>query len=170
MTVFNKTPETTASATPRTDMPIPPVRAASPAPQPTYSGGTPSVSVISKALKITGQLESTEDIQIDGEIDGDVRGVSVKVGSAAKVKGTVYGTEVELSGTIDGRIEAKKVVLTSTARMSGDIVHQDITILSGAFVDGHCKPEYGKTQAAKAAPALKPVGGTFEPSGAVARP
>ena len=116
-------------------------------------------SVISKALKITGQLESTEDIQIDGEIDGDVRGVGVKIGSNAKVKGTVYGDEVELAGTIEGKIEAKKVFLTGTARMSGDVVHQDVRIESGAFIDGHLKPEFSKTAAAKSASvsSLKPV-------------
>lgn len=107
---------------------------------------TQMVSVISKALKITGQLESTEDIQIDGEIDGDIRGLSVKVGSNAKVKGTVYGDAVELAGTVNGKIEAKSVVLTSTAHMSGDVVHQDIRIESGAFIDGHCKPDYGTAQ------------------------
>jgi cytoskeletal protein CcmA (bactofilin family) len=120
--------------------------------------GAPMASVISKALKITGQLESTEDIQIDGEIDGDVRGVGVKIGNNAKVKGTVYGDEVELAGTIEGKIEAKKVILNGTARMSGDIVHQDIKIESGAFIDGHLKPEFGKTAAAKPAVApFKPV-------------
>jgi cytoskeletal protein CcmA (bactofilin family) len=113
----------------------------------------PSVSVISKALKITGQLESTEDIQIEGEVDGDVRAVSVSVGQNAKIKGTVRGDEVKLSGTVEGKIEAKKVVLTRTARMSGDVVHQDITIESGAFIDGHCRPEFGKTAPqAKGAP------------------
>jgi cytoskeletal protein CcmA (bactofilin family) len=122
------------------------------APQPTQpvSHLTPvqpaSTSVISKALKITGQLESTENIQIDGEIEGDVRGVHVKVGQNAKVKGSVYGDEVELSGTVDGKIEAKKVVLTSSAHMSGDVIHQDITIHSGAYIAGHCRPEFGKTQ------------------------
>ncbi len=110
-------------------------------PQPAAARG---VSVISKALKITGQLESTEDIQIEGHVEGDVRAVTVKVGSDAKVKGTVYGDEVELSGTVDGRIEARKVILTSTAHMSGDVVHQDITIQSGAYIDGHLKPEFGK--------------------------
>ena len=114
-------------------------------------------SVISKALKITGQLESTEDIQIDGEIDGDVRGVGVKIGNNARVKGTVYGDEVELAGTIEGRIEAKKVILTGTARMSGDVSHQDIRIESGAFIDGHLKPESGKSTAKVATPAFKPV-------------
>jgi cytoskeletal protein CcmA (bactofilin family) len=156
MSVFNRNDRDTGTGTPNptataSEMPSrPPVTEARPAPPPIQTASavtqrTHSVSVISKALKITGQLESTEDIQIDGEIDGDVRGVSVKVGSNAKIKGTVYGQEVELAGTVDGRIEAKKVVLTSTAHMSGDVVHQDIRIDSGAFIDGHCKPEYGKT-------------------------
>lgn len=132
---------------------------------------TRGVSVISKALKITGQLESTEDIQVDGEIDGDVRGLSVKVGNNAKVKGTVYGEEVELAGTVDGKIEAKKVVLTSTAKMSGDIVHQSIQIDAGAHVAGHLKPEYGKTETRAAAAttstskvtSIKPANGAAAP-------
>jgi cytoskeletal protein CcmA (bactofilin family) len=113
--------------------------------------------VISKALKITGQLESTEDIQVDGEVDGDVRGVLVKIGSNAKVKGTVYGDEVELAGTIDGKIEAKKVVLTSTAHMSGDIIHQEIKIELGAYIDGHCRPEFGKATNKSAHASPKPA-------------
>jgi cytoskeletal protein CcmA (bactofilin family) len=110
-------------------------------------------SVISKALKITGQLESTEDIRIDGEVEGDIHGVSVTVGSGAKVKGSVYGQTVELAGTIEGKIEAKKVILTSTAHMSGDVIHQDIRIESGAYIDGHCRPGTNKVDSK---PAPKP--------------
>lgn len=105
-----------------------------------------SVSVISRALKITGQLESSEDIEILGEVNGDVRAATVRVGPGAKVNGTVAGDEVELSGTIEGKIEAKKVVLTASARMSGDVVHDDISIQSGAYVSGHLKPEYSKNE------------------------
>jgi len=117
-----------------------------PAPEPAaVRSGNAGPSVISKALKITGQLESTEDIRIDGEVNGDVRAVSVTVGNNAKVKGNVYGDTVELAGTVEGKIEAKKVVLGGTARMTGDVVHQDIRIESGAFIDGRLKPEFGKT-------------------------
>jgi cytoskeletal protein CcmA (bactofilin family) len=107
------------------------------------------VSVISKALKITGQLESTEDIQIDGEVEGDIHGTSVTVGQSAKVKGSVYGETVELAGKIDGKIEAKKVVLTSTAQMHGDVIHQSIRIDSGAFIDGYCRPGSDKAVSPK---------------------
>ncbi len=135
------TRETPMTTTPSQPDPIRPYAAPQAVPQ---SVGGANVSVISRALKITGQLESTENIQIDGEIEGDVRGVSVKVVSSAKVKGSVYGEEVELAGTVDGKIEAKKVVLTSSARMSGDVIHQDITIHSGAYIAGNCRPEFGK--------------------------
>jgi cytoskeletal protein CcmA (bactofilin family) len=101
-------------------------------------------SVISKALKIKGELESTEDIQIDGQIEGDVHGVGVKIGQDARVTGTVYGDEVELAGTIEGKIESKKVILAATARMTGDVWHQDIKIESGAYINGNLKPELGK--------------------------
>ncbi len=159
--MFNRTdkPEGTAGTSTTTVSPVSsitptPIKTETPSPAPVaevrrataypLTSSNEGVSVISKALKITGQLESTEDIQIDGEVDGDVRANSVKVGSNAKVKGTVYGEVVELAGTVDGKIEAKKVILTATARMSGDVIHQDITIQSGAYIDGHCKPEYGK--------------------------
>ena len=107
-------------------------------------------SVISKALKITGELESTEDIQIDGQIEGDVRGVGVKIGQNAKVKGTVYGDDVELAGTVEGKIEAKKVLIAGTARITGDIWHQDIKVESGAYINGNLKPELGKSDAKQA--------------------
>jgi len=156
----------TASTTPARDKtetsvaPIAETKRTPPLAPPTNEIATPQtrvVSVISKALKITGQLESTEDIQVDGEVDGDVRGISVKIGSNAKVKGTVYGDTVELAGTIDGKIEAKNVVLTSTAHMSGDVVHQDIKIESGAYIDGHCRPEFGKAANKNAHAAAKPA-------------
>jgi len=125
-----------------------PVQAAASLVKPTPTKqGVSMASVISKALKITGELESTEDIQIDGQIDGDVRGVGVKIGQNARVKGTVYGDEVELAGTVEGRIESKKVILAGTARMTGDIWHQDIKIESGAYISGSLKPDMGKPDA-----------------------
>ena len=136
--------------------PTPSAFTPTPAPSPTSTSkaGASMASVISKALKITGELESTEDIQIDGQIEGDVRGVGVKIGQNAKVKGTVYGDEVELAGTIEGRIESKRVILTGTARMTGDIVHHDIKIESGAYVSGNLKPELNK---ADSKPVSKPA-------------
>lgn len=142
-----KPAEAKAPEAPPTTTPDPVRRAqqaaAQPLNPPSQSAGR-GVSVISRALKITGQLESSEDIEIQGEVEGDVRAATVRVGPGAKVRGTVTGDEVELAGSVDGKIEARKVVLTSTAHMSGDVIHQDVAIQSGAYVSGHLKPEYGK--------------------------
>jgi cytoskeletal protein CcmA (bactofilin family) len=170
MTIFNRnTPDANASSnatnTRTTAMPETTPQNSAPRPQayaqpisvptPSSAGANMSTSVISKALKITGQLESTENIQIDGHVDGDVKGVNVKIGNGARVKGTVSGEEVEVSGTVDGKVEAKKVILTGTARMTGDVMHDDIKIESGAYIDGHCKPDFGKSK--HATPPFKTV-------------
>jgi cytoskeletal protein CcmA (bactofilin family) len=154
MSVFNRNEKDagnnmTGGEKPRDTMPaaVAPAKPVQASVQPIGTSEAPKsigVSVISKALRITGQLESTEDIRIDGEVDGDIHGVSVTVGPGAKVKGSVYGQTVELAGTIEGKIEAKKVVLTSTAHMAGDVIHQDIRIESGAYIDGHCRPGTNK--------------------------
>ena len=160
-------PQPAALKPDQTAKPAEPLRPAITTSQTPTKAGANMASVISKALKITGELESTEDIQIDGQIEGDVRGVGVKIGQNAKVKGTVYGDDVELAGTVEGKIEAKRVILTGTARMTGDVVHQDIKIESGAYVSGNLKPE---TSRSDSRPALKPVASTSSLSMAPSKP
>jgi cytoskeletal protein CcmA (bactofilin family) len=168
MTIFNRNtpdansnpgrttamPETNTTPTPQPTAPRPQAYA-QPISVSTPTSGAPMTSVLSKALKITGQIESTENIQIDGNVEGDVKGVNVKIGNGARVKGTVRGEEVEVAGTVDGRVEAKKVFLTGTAHMTGDVLHDELKIDSGAYIDGHCKPDYGKNK--HAAPPFKTV-------------
>src|SRR5262252_6050505 len=98
-------------------------------------------SLISSALTVTGKLESAGDIQIDGKVDGDVKGQGVRIGAGAVIKGTVIGEVVELSGSIEGKIEANSAVLTKTAKMSGDIIHQTLQIEQGAHFNGSSRPK-----------------------------
>ena len=105
-----------------------------------YSGP----SIISSALTITGRLESAGDIQVDGKVEGDVRGQAVRIGNTAVVKGTVTGELVELAGTLEGKIEARQAVLSRTARMNGDIHHQSLQIEEGCYFNGASRPNHGK--------------------------
>jgi cytoskeletal protein CcmA (bactofilin family) len=107
----------------------------------TYAGP----SIISAALSVTGRLESAGDIQVDGKVEGDIRGQTVRIGNSAVIKGTVFGEVVELAGTIEGKIEASSTVLTKTARMTGDILHQSLQIEQGAFFNGNSRPHQAKS-------------------------
>jgi cytoskeletal protein CcmA (bactofilin family) len=106
----------------------------------TYAGP----SIISSALVVIGKLESAGDIQIDGKVEGDIRGQAVRIGNTAVVKGTVTGELVELAGTLEGKIEARSAVLQRTARMTGDIIHQTLQVDEGSHFSGSSRPSYGK--------------------------
>jgi cytoskeletal protein CcmA (bactofilin family) len=112
---------------------------------PAPSGAGQIVSVISRGLTVTGNLESEGAIQVDGKIEGDVRGQTVTVGEGAVIKGAVYGDSVKVAGTIEGKVEAQTVAITRAGRMEGDIIHERLEIEAGAHVDGHCQPTYNKS-------------------------
>ena len=114
-------------------------------------------SLISAALKITGQLESAEDIQIEGQVEGDIRARKVSIGTKATVKGTIFGDDVDVAGTVNGKIEAKSIVLAKTAHVSGDILHEVLQVDKGAFLNGNCRPQHAEARGAQPTPHVKPA-------------
>jgi len=101
-------------------------------------------SIISENLKVTGNLVSDGDIQMDGTIDGDVRSKRLTIGHSAVINGAVMGDVVRTAGTVNGEITAKKVELTETAKVTGDIIHESLAIDAGAFVQGLCRRVEGQ--------------------------
>jgi cytoskeletal protein CcmA (bactofilin family) len=96
-------------------------------------------SIISNDLKISGSITSEGEIQLDGQVDGDIRAGSLTVGEEAAVNGEVYAENVVVRGRVNGSIRARQVQLAATARIEGDIVHATLAIESGAYFDGYCK-------------------------------
>ena len=96
----------------------------------------PPASVLSADLHITGNLKTSGDIQIEGQVDGDIRAHLLTIGEGATVKGECVADDVVINGRIVGRVRGLKVRLTSTARVEGDIIHKTIAIESGAHFEG----------------------------------
>tara|TARA_R110000787_G_scaffold239367_4_gene345549 strand:- start:36426 stop:36926 length:501 start_codon:yes stop_codon:yes gene_type:complete len=96
-------------------------------------------SIISRDLKIVGDMLSEGEIQVDGTVNGDIRTRILVVGESAKIKGEIVAETVRVLGSIDGQIKAKVVILAATAHVVGDIMHEDLSIETGAFLEGHCK-------------------------------
>ena len=103
----------------------------------TAQGGVPSI--ISADLRITGNLKSDGDIQVDGHVEGDIDSATLTVGEGAHVKGHISCESVRICGTIDGAVKAKSVVMAKTARVIGDIIHDSLAIEAGAFIEGNIK-------------------------------
>jgi cytoskeletal protein CcmA (bactofilin family) len=99
-------------------------------------------SVIGNDLKIIGQglkIISEGTLQVDGEIEGDVRGAEVIIGEKGKVTGTVAAERVIVRGKISGVIRGMTVTLQASSSVEGDIHHMSLAIEQGAEFDGRCR-------------------------------
>ncbi len=104
--------------------------------KPSAPKAKPPASILSSDLHIKGNLKTSGDIQVEGQVDGDIRAHLLTVGEGATVKGECVADDVVVNGRVIGRVRGLKVRLTATARVEGDIIHKTIAIESGAHFEG----------------------------------
>ncbi len=97
-------------------------------------------SIISPDLKIVGDLKCTGDIQIDGTIEGSVKGGQIIISERAKVEGSIVAETVRIFGAVNGRVQDKTVHLDKTGKVIGDIAHEILTKEAGAYFEGQVLP------------------------------
>jgi cytoskeletal protein CcmA (bactofilin family) len=93
-------------------------------------------SVIGPDLTILGNLVSKGEVQVEGEVQGDLHGSHIVVGEKAKITGSIVAEEIVVRGHVMGSIRGKKVMLQSSSHVDGDIYHQTLSIEQGAFFEG----------------------------------
>ena len=96
-------------------------------------------TIISSDMRITGNITSEGEIQVDGIVDGDVRGAKVSIGASGHVAGAVSGERILVRGRVNGQIRAQLVTLTRASQVKGDIFHETLSMESGAKLEGHCR-------------------------------
>ncbi|MDP4031318.1 MAG: polymer-forming cytoskeletal protein [Pseudorhodobacter sp.] len=107
------------------------------------SGGTPPArpsnakSVFSSDLKITGEISSIGDIEMMGDIDGNVTARSLTVGAEGRMNGTITAETVDVRGKVEGQISAGSFTLRAAAQVAADITYRSLIIESGATIEGH---------------------------------
>jgi cytoskeletal protein CcmA (bactofilin family) len=98
--------------------------------------GVPTRSVIDAWLLITGNLQSDGEVQVDGQIHGNIRCAHLTVGKDAHVAGNITAEEVVVRGKVTGAIRANRVILQDTAQVESEIVHKKLSIEEGATFEG----------------------------------
>jgi cytoskeletal protein CcmA (bactofilin family) len=104
---------------------------------PARGNGVPSI--LSAEVVVRGTIVSQGDIQVDGRIEGDIRAASVVVGEKAVIEGDVFAEDAAIRGNVRGSISAHRVQLAATCRVSGNILHETLSVESGAFFEGNCR-------------------------------
>jgi len=100
------------------------------------TGERSAPSIIGPDLLITGNLMSRGEVQIDGEIQGDVHATNLVVGDTARITGGIVADEVVVRGHVMGSVRGKRVLLQNSSHVEGDVYHQTLAIEQGAFFEG----------------------------------
>jgi cytoskeletal protein CcmA (bactofilin family) len=98
--------------------------------------GNGSASVIGADLSITGNLESKGEVQIEGEIQGDIHAQRIVIGERARIIGALIAEEVVVRGSVQGSIRGNTVTFQASSRIEGDVFHKSLAIEQGAYFEG----------------------------------
>jgi cytoskeletal protein CcmA (bactofilin family) len=134
MGLFGKTPEQK-----------PPEPGVKPAPRPpaapAAATGPARVApcVIGTGTTIKGEVGGSEDVAVEGAIEGMIRiSGDLRVGAGGKVKATVEARSVVVSGELVGDVTAhNKVEILATGRLTGNIRAPKMVIAEGAMFKGN---------------------------------
>ena len=140
-------PTTPASASPTSGAAF----GAPSAPRPSISTNTRSSARLGSGLHIKGQLTGTEDLQIDGKVDGPIslNGHQLTVGPTAVLNSEIHAGEVVVFGKVIGNLHARdRVDVKSDGSVIGDISTARISIEDGAHFKGRIEIDPAKSQAA----------------------
>ncbi len=111
-----------------------PATYASKSPSPNASKMVPTI--IGEDLTIIGNVISKGEIQVDGEIEGDIHCGSLLLGDKSQVRGGVAAEDVVVRGHLVGSIRGLRITLQGQCHVEGDIVCQSLAIEQGAYFEG----------------------------------
>ncbi len=132
------------------------------------------VAHIGKSVVIKGELSGSEDLYLDGEVEGtiELQRNALTVGPNGRIRAHINAKEVIIHGKVDGNIRGTdKVELKRTAVLVGDIQTQRITIEDGAYFKGSIDIQRETKTEAKAqnySTAAVPAGVGITPQGSLA--
>lgn len=138
---------------------------------------------IGKSVIIKGDLSGSEDLTIEGQVEGkiELRQNILTIGANAKIKATVFAKIIIVQGEVQGNISAtERIDIRDNGSVDGDLAAPRIAIADGAHfrgsIDmqrqgakpGEARPGDGKASEAKA-PDAKPADSKPTPAVTAAR-
>jgi cytoskeletal protein CcmA (bactofilin family) len=119
-----------------------------------------SACSIGKSVVIRGEVISSEDLIIDGCVEGTIElsGHCLTVGAGASIKAELVGRIITVGGTVTGNIAAsEEVAIRATGSVEGDIRAPRIAVSDGAVLCGRVETERRDVAAAELEQSQFPV-------------
>ncbi len=120
---------------------------------------------IGKSVVIKGELSGSEDLTIEGHVEGriELKDNVLTIGSNAKIRAEVFAKTVIVLGEVTGNVTAsEKVDIRDNGSVDGDITSPRVAIAEGAHFRGSVDMQRAgaKAAAGPARPAEKPAPAT----------
>lgn len=98
-------------------------------------------TLIGTDMYVSGNILGSGELQVDGKVEGNIKAKHVVIGVKANVIGNINAESIFIAGKIVGTIDANSIEATHSANIKGDLIHSELSIESGATIDGKCKPK-----------------------------
>src|SRR5689334_13633111 len=111
---------------------------------------------IGKSVVIKGELTGSEDLTIEGHVEGkiELRQNVLTIGPNGKIKAQVFAKSVVILGEVTGNVTAtEKVDLRDNGSVDGDIAAPRVAIAEGAHFRGSIDMQRSGGKPAEAKPA-----------------
>ena len=102
------------------------------------TGQNRKASVLGPTLKFKGDLTASEDLLIQGKIEGSIKHTSnLTIGEEGKVKANIQAEFICVEGQVNGDLQgSKSVVVKDTANIEGNIYSPTVSLLEGSTFNG----------------------------------
>lgn len=101
--------------------------------------------VLAPSILVRGEVQATEDLTIEGSVEGPVwcDGLAVTVAANAKVVGDIVARDITVFGSVSGTLVASEMVdVRPTASVTGRVVAGDFILADGGSFSGMVHPQH----------------------------
>jgi cytoskeletal protein CcmA (bactofilin family) len=126
---------------------------------------------IGKSVVIKGELSGSEDLTIEGQVEGkiELRQNVLTIGANARIKAQVFAKSVVILGEVTGNVTAsEKVDIRDNGSVDGDIASPRVAIAEGAHFRGSIDMQRTGAKAGEVKPETKQAPAATQPTPAPA--